>query len=82
MTESETTSRGRTSTDGNMGYEIFMAGLSILSIVNLALALFVQDEALSYVIVLINLLLTLIFMLDFLWRLFRAESKRQYLVGS
>jgi voltage-gated potassium channel len=80
MTESETTAKGRTSTDGNMGYEIFMAGLSILSIVNLALALLVKDEALSYVIILINLLLTLIFMLDFIWRLFRAESKRHYLL--
>lgn len=80
MTETETTSEGRASTDGNIGYEIFMAGLSILSIVNLALALFTRDEALSYVIVLINLLLTMIFMLDFLWRLYRAESKRQYLI--
>ena len=74
------TEQERRSTDGDIGYEIFMAGLSILSIVNLAVALLVSDEALSYVIVLINLLLTLIFMLDFLWRLFRAQSKRQYLI--
>jgi voltage-gated potassium channel len=70
----------RRSTDGDIGYEIFMAGLSVLSIINLVLGLSISDEALSYVIMLINLLLTLIFMLDFLWRLFKAESKRQYLV--
>ena len=79
MEESESTTNTRNSTDGDIGYEIFMAGLSILSIVNLALALFVSYESLSYVIVVINLLLTLIFMLDFLWRLYKAESKRQYL---
>ena len=80
MAESESDPSPRTSTDGDIGYEIFMAGLSILSIINLALALFVQDESLSYTIVIINLLLTLIFMLDFLWRLFKAKSKRQYLI--
>lgn len=79
-TDNDAAAKGRVSTDGNMGYEIFMAGLSILSIINLGLALFVADEALSYVIVLINLLLTLIFMLDFLWRLLKADSKRQYLI--
>lgn len=68
------------STDGNIGYEIFMAGLSILSIINLGLALFVEDAALDYVIVIVNLLLTLIFMGDFIFRLVKAESKRQYLI--
>jgi len=80
MAETESSAASRTSTDGDIGYEIFMAGLSILSIVNLALALFVAEESLSYVIVVINLLLTLVFMLDFLWRLFKAKSKWHYLV--
>lgn len=79
MAETESSAGTRASTDGDIGYEIFMAGLSILSIINLGLAFFVADESLSYVIVLINLLLTLIFMLDFLWRLFKATSKWQYL---
>lgn len=80
MAETESSAASRTSTDGDIGYEIFMAGLSILSIVNLALALFVAEESLSYVIVVINLLLTLVFMLDFLWRLFKAKSKWHYLL--
>lgn len=80
MAKSEEPTTGRRSTDGNIGYEIFMAGLSILSIVNLGLALFVSDDALSYVIVVVNLLLTVIFMIDFLFRLFSAKSKSAYLI--
>ncbi len=67
-----------TSSDGNLGYEIFMAGLSILSIINLVLALLVQDIALDYVITITNLILTAIFFGDFLFRLIKAPSKRQY----
>ena len=78
--EAETAAQERKSTDGNLGYEIFMAGLSILSIVNLALALFVSDAALDYVIIIVNWLLTLIFMGDFIFRLVKAKSKRAYLI--
>lgn len=78
MTEVEGITPRRSSTDGDIGYEIFMAGLSFLSIVNLALALFVSDESLSYVIVIVNPLLTLIFMIDFITRLVRADSKVHY----
>jgi voltage-gated potassium channel len=60
------------------GYEIFIAALSVLSIVNLVLLWVVKDEALDYVLALMNLLLTLIFMMDFVYRLFTAESKSQY----
>ena len=70
----------QSSTDGNFSYEIFMAGLSILSIVNLALALFVQEESLDYVITITNFLLTLIFMGDFIFRLVKADNKREYML--
>ena len=70
----------QSSTDGNFSYEIFMAGLSILSIVNLALALFVQEESLDYVITITNFLLTLIFMGDFIFRLVKADNKRDYML--
>ena len=70
----------QSSTDGNFSYEIFMAGLSILSIVNLALALFVQQESLDYVITITNFLLTLVFMGDFIYRIIKADNKREYML--
>lgn len=65
--------------EGNLGYEIFMAGLSILSIVNLGLLLLVRDPDLSDVISVMNLVLTLIFLLDFIVRFIKAPSKKEYM---
>jgi hypothetical protein len=79
-TDEDTRAEGSTGTDGDLGYEIFMAGLSILSIVNLGLALLMQDDALRQIVYVVNLLLTLIFMIDFAYRLVKAPSKRAYLV--
>lgn len=60
------------------GYEIFMAALSVLSIINVLLAYAIQDVALDTVIILVNILLTLFFLGDFLYRLLTAQSKSQY----
>lgn len=62
----------------NVGYEIFIAALSILSIVNLILLYVVQDPALDDVLFAMNLLLTAIFFSDFLYRLATAPSKSNY----
>ena len=70
----------QSSTDGNFSYEIFMAGLSILSIVNLALALLIQEESLDYVITIVNFLLTFVFMADFVFRIVKADNKREYML--
>ena len=67
-----------TTSDGNLGYEIFMAGLSILSIINLVIAIVIKDAALSYVITITNLLLTVIFAGDFAYRFITAESRSYY----
>ena len=60
------------------GYEIFIGVLSILSIVNLALRYIAQDENLDQVLAIMNGLLSLIFLIDFTYRLFTAESKTDY----
>ena len=60
------------------GYEIFIGALSILSIVNLALRYIAQDENLDQVLAIMNGLLSLIFLIDFTYRLFTAESKTDY----
>lgn len=61
------------------GYEIFIILISLLSVFNLLLAWVpgVDPDALD-VISVINVFLTIIFLIDFLYRLFSASSKRHY----
>jgi voltage-gated potassium channel len=62
----------------NPGYEIFIAALSVLSIVNLVLVFVIQDQDLDYVLAIMNAPITIIFLLDFLYRLKSAPSKSYY----
>lgn len=62
----------------NPGYEIFIAAMSILSIVNLVLVLVVQEQNLDYVLAIMNVPITLIFLIDFIYRLKSAPSKSEY----
>ena len=62
----------------NTGYEIFIGALSVLSIVNLILLYVIQDASLDVVLYSINILLTLTFLGDFLFRLTTARSKSHY----
>ncbi len=62
----------------NTNYEIFILALSILSIVNWVLYFIIGDEDMLHVIFAIDLVLSVIFLGDFLYRLFTAESKRGY----
>jgi voltage-gated potassium channel len=62
----------------NPGYEIFIAALSILSIVNLVLVTLVHDANLDYVLLIMNGLLSLILFMDFCVRLKTAESRSDY----
>jgi voltage-gated potassium channel len=62
----------------NPGYEIFIAGLSILSIVNLVLLYVIQDEALDSVLFSMNGILSVILFFDFCTRLWTAESRSDY----
>lgn len=59
-------------------YELFMAALSVLSIVNLALLYLIDDPSMNYVLGAINLILTCIFLFDFFVRLKAARSKSTY----
>ena len=61
------------------GYEIFIGVLSVLSIVNLVLMYaVVQDEALDAVLGLMNGLFSLIFLIDFTYRLATAPKRGAY----
>ncbi len=59
-------------------YELFIVLLTILSLLNLLLIIFAPDNDVKEVALSINLLISLIFMVDFLLRLRFAPSKRQY----
>src|SRR4051812_8285803 len=69
-----------TSNDGlkSTGYEIFLAVLSVLSIVNLALVYAVDADSLRTVLLAMNGLLSLIFFGDFTYRLLTAPAKGDY----
>jgi len=61
------------------GYELFILLLSILSIFNLIVFLVPRiDPVVEGVVGLMDAFITVIFMLDFLYRLFTAESKTTY----
>lgn len=62
----------------NPSYEIFMGLLSILSIVNLVLAIILDNPTLAAVLDLVNLVLVLFFAMDFIIRFLTAPSKSQY----
>jgi voltage-gated potassium channel len=62
----------------NPGYEIFIAALSVLSILNLLLMSFIDDADLEYVLLVMNALLSGILFLDFCVRLKTAESRSDY----
>jgi voltage-gated potassium channel len=59
-------------------YEIFVGALSVLSILNLALEAVIADQSLSYVLMAMNGLLSLILFVDFLYRLRTAPDRAAY----
>lgn len=62
----------------DVGYEIFIGAISVLSILNLLLMYVVNQESLDTVLFAMNVLLTIILFADFLYRLATAPSRRQY----
>src|SRR5512133_241882 len=68
------------STNDELGtaYEMFIGALSVLSLVNLVLVTFLRDQATENVIFILDVLLSVVFLLDFLVRLSRAPSRSKY----
>jgi voltage-gated potassium channel Kch len=62
----------------NTTYEIFIGLLSVLSIINIVLFYVIDSQDVSDVILLMDNVLTVIFLADFAFRLFTAVSKREY----
>ncbi|MCO6451901.1 MAG: potassium channel family protein [Caldilineales bacterium] len=63
----------------DIGYELFVGALSILSIVNLALLyLYPLDVSLQYILYTINAVMTPVFLGDFLYRFFTSPDRWRY----
>ena len=62
----------------DVGYEIFVAAISVLSILNLLLMYVVRTPSLQTVLFAMNVLLTIILFADFVYRLVTAPSRRDY----
>jgi voltage-gated potassium channel len=62
----------------DIGYEIFVAAVSVLSILNLVLMYVVEDPSLDTVLLVMNSVLTVILFIDFVYRLATAPSRRAY----
>lgn len=71
-------SRQRSEELKGTNYEIFILVLSLLSLANWVLYFVLSDPDVIRVILLVDFLLSLIFLADFLFRLFTAESKSRY----
>ena len=80
MTDSTTLTMQEQNEYKSANYELFILFLSILSIFNIFLGLIVRNPDLSAIIFSVDLILSFIFMADFLYRLFTASAKRHYFI--
>lgn len=62
----------------SLGYEIFIGVLSILSIVNIVFGFLIPDEDLAEILNIMNWLFSIIFIIDFIYRIMTAPSKSGY----
>ena len=62
----------------NLSYEIFIGVLSIMSIVNLALGLLIKDPELREILLVMNAIFSVIFLIDFTYRITTAPSASRY----
>ncbi len=62
----------------SLGYEIFIGVLSILSILNIVLGILIPDQDMTQVLNIMNWLFSIIFIIDFIYRILTAPSKSNY----
>jgi hypothetical protein len=63
------------------GFDVFVLALSVLSIVNIILVLAPLDEDVTNVVLILDGVLCLVFLADFILRYQRAPVKRAYFIG-
>jgi len=62
----------------DVGYEIFVGAVSVLAILNLVLMYVVRYQSLATVLLVMNVVLTVILFIDFVYRLVTAPSRSDY----
>jgi voltage-gated potassium channel len=63
-----------------VAWEIFVLGVAVLSITNLFLMIFISDPHIQQIITIVDSILILIFLIDFLRRVRVADDARKYVV--
>jgi voltage-gated potassium channel len=61
-------------------WEVFVLGVSILSVFNLLVVWFVRNPDIDMVFIIMDAILTIVFLLDLMRRLAVAEDRRRYLI--
>jgi voltage-gated potassium channel len=61
------------------GYELFILGISVLSLANLVVFIVAPDAEVDQVVSIVDGLLCIIFLIDFGWRLATAPDRRRYM---
>jgi len=65
---------------GNPGYELFIVGLSIISLVNFAIAFLPVDSQVKVIAEIIDLPISLVLFIDFTRRLLQSHPRRAYFI--
>jgi hypothetical protein len=63
-----------------MSWELFVAALALLSLINLVLLVFIRSDAVAQVVTTIDVVVALAFIGDFGARMWKARSRRAYFV--
>ena len=63
----------------NPGYELFILGLSVFSIINIGIAILSRNQQIVDIVTIVDGLSCIIFMGDFIYRLTTAPDRRAYL---
>ena len=63
----------------NPGYELFILGLSVFSIINIGIAIFARNPDVVDIVTIVDGLSCIIFMGDFIFRVTTAPDRRAYL---
>jgi hypothetical protein len=64
----------------NVNYELFLAAITILSVINIFLILFAPTSSMRQVVWIVDLGFCIFFLADFLYRFLTATSKNRYLL--
>ena len=78
MPKTKTKTKNNSTELKNISYELFIGALSVISIFNIVLGFFVKNPQINGVLIIINIVLTVIFFSDFIYRLYTANSKKDY----